>query len=123
MIPVRRMSRCCALPVSGRVARAHRRPPGYREPRGAGAVKNLLKTRRRRLIAVAAFALLMPVIASYTTFMLKPSSLPIGVRTVEWIRQNHGNWVVDRIEHVWYSLHAPKQGGPQLKSLPSVGLA
>jgi len=69
------------------------------------------------------FALLVPVITSYTTFMLKPSSLPFGVRTVEWIRQHGGNWTVDEIEHVWYSLHAPEKGGPQLKSLPTVGLA
>ncbi len=81
------------------------------------------RVRRRRLIAIAALALLVPVISSYTAFMLKPSSLPFGVRTVEWIRQNHGNWLVDEIEHVWYSLHAPEEGGPQLKSLPSVGLS
>src|SRR5437660_12775774 len=54
--------------------------------------------------------------------MLKPSSLPLGVRTVEWIRDHHGNWFVDQIEHLWYSWHAPKKGGPQLKSLPTVGL-
>src|SRR5712692_3630858 len=72
---------------------------------------------RRRLIAMAAFALLLPVIYSSTTFMLKPSSLPFGVRTVEWIRQHGGNWTVDEIEHVWYSLHAPKKGGAPLTSL------
>jgi len=42
---------------------------------------------------------------------------------VEWIRQHNGNWVVDEIEHAWYSLHTPEKGGPQLKSLPTVGLA
>ena len=72
---------------------------------------------------MAALALLLPLAYSYTTFMLKPSSLPLGVRTVEWIRAEHGNWVVDEIEHAWYSLHTPKKGGPQLKSLPIVGLA
>src|SRR3989442_2729353 len=79
--------------------------------------------RRRRLIGMAALALLLPVTYSYTTTMLKPSSLPLGVRTVEWIRQHNGNWVVDEIEHAWYSLHTPEKGGPQLKSLPTVGLA
>jgi hypothetical protein len=72
---------------------------------------------------MAAFALLLPVIYSYTTTMLKPSSLPLGVRTVEWIRHHGGNWTVDEIEHVWYSLHAPKKGGPPLTSLPTVGLS
>jgi phosphodiester glycosidase len=65
---------------------------------------------------------LSPAIFSYTTTMLKPSSLPLGVRSVEWLRAHHGNWLVDEIEHFWYSWHAPKPGGPQLKSMPAVGL-
>jgi hypothetical protein len=68
-----------------------------------------------------ALVLLLPVMYSYTTTMLRPSSLPLGVRTVEWIRDNHGNWFVDHFEHLWYSLHAPKKGGPQLRTLPTVG--
>ena len=50
-----------------------------------------------------------------------PSSLPLGVRTVEWLRMNHFNWLVDDAEHVYYSWKAPKKGGPQLKTLPGVG--
>lgn len=79
--------------------------------------------RRRLMIALAALVLLSPVLYSYTTTMRRPSSLPLGVRTVEWIRAHGGNWVVDEIEHIWYSWHAPKKGGQQLKSLPIVGLA
>jgi len=78
---------------------------------------------RRLLIALAAVMLLSTVIYSYTTTMLKPSSLPLGVRTVEWIRAHHGNWFADEAEHFWYSWHAPKRGGPQLESLPRLGLA
>jgi hypothetical protein len=55
--------------------------------------------------------------------MLQPSSLPLGVRSVEWLRANHGNWLVDTAEHYYYSWQAPDKGGPQLKSLPAVGLA
>jgi hypothetical protein len=51
-----------------------------------------------------------------------PSSLPLSVRTVEWLRQNHFNWLVDGVEHVYYSWNAPAKGGPQLKTLPGVGL-
>ena len=51
-----------------------------------------------------------------------PSSLPLGVRTVEWLRSNHMNWAVDEAEHVWYTWHAPQKGGPQLSILPTVGL-
>jgi len=55
--------------------------------------------------------------------MLQPSSLPLGVRSVEWLRNHHGNWLVDEVEHVYYGWKAPKKGGLQLKALPAVGLA
>ncbi len=51
-----------------------------------------------------------------------PSSLPLSVRTVEWLRMHHFNWVVDEVEHVYYTWNAPKKGGPQLKTLPAVGV-
>jgi hypothetical protein len=55
--------------------------------------------------------------------MMKPSSLPLWPRSVEWLRQHHGNWLVNEVEHYYYSWTAPSKGGPQLKRLPSVGLA
>jgi hypothetical protein len=55
--------------------------------------------------------------------MLKPSSLPLWPRTVEWIRAHHGNWLIDEAEHYYYSWKAPAKGGPQLTTLPAVGLA
>ena len=79
--------------------------------------------RLRWVLPLSILVLLSPAIYSYTTTMLKPSSLPLGVRSVEWLRAHGGNWIVDEAEHFWYSWHAPKPGGPQLKSLPSVGLA
>src|SRR5215475_11217483 len=53
---------------------------------------------------------------------LQPSSLPLGVRSVEWLRLHHLNWLVDNAEHVYYSWRAPSKGGSQLKVLPKVGL-
>ena len=83
--------------------------------------------RRRRLglrllVPVLVLALLSPVIYSWTAMAVQPSSLPLGVRTVEWLRMNHFNWLVDEVEHVYYGWRAPKKGGPQLKTLPTVGL-
>ena len=66
-------------------------------------------------------ALLSPVFYSYVSTMVQPSSLPLGIRTVEWLRQNHGNWLVDEAESIYYRWKAPKKGGPQLKVLPAVG--
>jgi hypothetical protein len=71
----------------------------------------------------AILIILSPAIYSYTTTMMKPSSLPLWPRSVEWLRANHGNWLVDEVEHYYFTWKAPSKGGPQLARLPSVGLA
>ena len=92
-----------------------------RERRQNAAVR---RRRRRTLLAVlAAFVLLLtPVAYSYISYMTRPSSLGWWPNTVEWIRANHGNWLVDTAEHYYYSWTAPSKGGPQLKTLPTVGV-
>jgi hypothetical protein len=105
---------------------------GVTESTGGGtplreARRQEARTRRRRrrgLAGVAAvLVLLSPVIYSYTSTMLQPSSLPLGVRSVEWLRNHHGNWFVDHAESVYYGWKAPKKGGSQLKALPAGGLS
>jgi hypothetical protein len=90
-------------------------------------VSRRLRWRRRRRIrrvaALVVVVVLAPVVYSYVTAMMQPSSLPLWPRTVEWIRANHGNWLVDEVEHYYYSWKAPSKGGSQLTSLPPVGLA
>jgi len=71
---------------------------------------------------VAFLGAVSPALYSYTTTMLQPSSLPLGVRSVEWLRLHHMNWLVDEVEHVYYGWKAPAKGGPQLRALPAVGL-
>ena len=66
---------------------------------------------------------LSPAFYSYISTMLMPSSLPLGVRSVEWLRSHHGNWLVDEVESVYYRWKTPAKGGPQLKTLPRVGIA
>ncbi|HUA29709.1 MAG TPA: phosphodiester glycosidase family protein [Streptosporangiaceae bacterium] len=90
-----------------------------------GSVPGRRRRRRRRLLIAAPFAALLSwAIIAYTVWMVQPTSLPWSVRSVEWVRQEvpFGNWLVDNGEHVYYSLNAPHKGGPQLKSLPKVGL-
>ena len=68
--------------------------------------------------------LLSPAFYSYTHWMLQPTSMSAGVRSVEWVRvQPGGSWLVNQLEHIYYSWNAPKKGGPQLTQLPSVGIA
>ncbi len=77
----------------------------------------------RRVLLVALLGLLSPVLYSYVAMAVQPSSLPLGVRSVEWLRQHHGNWLVDKAESIYYGWKAPRRGGPQLKALPAVGVA
>jgi hypothetical protein len=91
------------------------------------AVEKAMRPRRRpprlRLsILVFLLVLLLPAIYSWTRMAVQPSSLPLGVRSVEWLRMHHFNWLVDTSEHYYYSWTAPSKGGPQLKTLPSIGL-
>src|ERR1700756_3716006 len=80
------------------------------------------RPRLRWWIPLFLFVLLSPAIYSWTRMATSPSSLPLGVRTVEWLRTNHFNWLVDDAEHVYYTWKTPAKGGPQLKTLPTVGL-
>ena len=80
--------------------------------------------RRLRRILLAAFLfLLIPVLFSYVTTMLRPSNSSMGIRTVEWLRDHGAAQLVADAESFYYSLNAPAKGGPQLKALPQVGVA
>src|SRR5690242_4686825 len=80
---------------------------------------------RRILLAAPFLAVLSWAMVSYTVWMVQPTSLTWGVRSVEWVRQDvpFGNWLVDEAERVYYTLNAPKKGGPELKSMPPFGLS
>lgn len=81
----------------------------------------LRRLRWRRLLTLGcAIALVFPL-ASFTGAMLRPSSLPFGIRSIEWLRANGAAWLVNDVESLYYRWNAPKKGGPSLRSLPSVG--
>ncbi len=68
-------------------------------------------------------ALLVWLVSSFSVYMLRPSSMNFSEKSAEWVRTlPFGNWIVNTSEHVYYSDHAPKKGGPQLTKLPDVGL-
>ncbi|MFI5227360.1 MAG: hypothetical protein ACHQ3P_11875, partial [Candidatus Limnocylindrales bacterium] len=81
------------------------------------------RIRRGRVTLLVAFILLLPVVWSYASWMVQPSSLPFTIRSVEWVRANHGAWLVNDIERFYYTHKAPKKGGPGIKALPTVGVA
>jgi len=90
--------------------------------RGVRRKRRSRRARRRRLAAVLLLAL-SPVFYTYISTMMKPSSLPLGIRTVEWIRGHQGAWLVNDLERLYYSWNAPSKGGPTLRALPKVGAA
>lgn len=77
--------------------------------------------RRRRIMVLAVVPFIALVLYSYVSTMLQPSSLPLGIRSIEWIRANGAAWIVTDVERVYYQLTAPEKGGPGLHSLPRVG--
>jgi hypothetical protein len=99
------------------------RGAGRRERRREPAARRR-RRRRRIFIGAVVLVLLVPTLISYTSWMLEPTSMTFSERSTEWVRTDvpFGNWLVDEIEHVYYTVNAPKKGGPQLKSLPAVGL-
>jgi len=88
------------------------------------SVLRRLRSRQRwRVWVTVLIVLSSPALYSYVGTMEQPSSLPLAVRSVEWVRSHHGSWLVDETEHVYYGwLKAPRTGGPALPTLPSVGL-
>jgi hypothetical protein len=78
--------------------------------------------RRRGLIAAPFALVLLWAAISYTHWMLEPTSMTTSERSAEWVRNDvpFGNQIVDEGEALFYT--PPKAGGPQLKSLPKVGL-
>ena len=79
--------------------------------------------RARRILLLAAIACLLPAGISYVGAMGEKHNVGLGVRSVEWLRQNGGNSLVSQIENWYYTLTAPEKGGPPLRSLPQVGVA
>jgi hypothetical protein len=67
----------------------------------------------------AALLCLVPVLASYVSAMSRPSDSSLGIRSVEWLRDNGARGVVNTVENWYYSLNAPAKGGPALRALPT----
>jgi hypothetical protein len=80
-------------------------------------------SRLRRIAIVASVVALVPAAISYVSAMSGPSNTALGVRSVEWLRDNGAAGIVGQIETWYYSLTAPSKGGPARKALPKVGVA
>jgi hypothetical protein len=64
---------------------------------------------------------MLPVVWSYGRALTGPGSDSFQARTVEWARDNHLGWAVDRVEKWWFANHQAKIGGsPDLAARPTV---
>jgi Phosphodiester glycosidase len=96
-------------------------------PRGA-APRSVFRTprssrpsgwrRARRIGFTVAILCLLPTIVSYADMLAQRSDSSVGVRTVEWLRDNGARGLINRVESIYYSLTAPPTGGPALRLLP-----
>jgi Phosphodiester glycosidase len=86
---------------------------------GASRSPGVAPLRRARRIAIAASAIcLIPAFVSYVGALTQSSNAGIGIRTVEWLRDNGARAIVNDVENLYYSLTAPATGGPALRALP-----
>ena len=60
----------------------------------------------------------LPAVISYVLMVLQPSDTSLGIRSVEWLRDNGARGLVNTVESTYYSLNAPSTGGPALRALP-----
>ncbi len=75
--------------------------------------------RARRVALVAGLLCLVPVLISYVSTMTQRSDSSLGIRTVEWMRDNGARGLVNTVENWYYSLNAPAKGGRALRTLPA----
>ncbi len=102
-----------AAPLSRRELREQRERERAAAKRGKAPKAQRSKRSKwiRRGIAIAVVLLLIPVAVDYVDYLNRPGSDTISVRTVEWIRDNGGNGIVNTIERWWYTNNPPPTGG------------
>jgi hypothetical protein len=96
------------------------RDPSTRPFLGASGRVRLRRRRRRQLVAMAVVVALVSVpVGDLGLYLARPSSDPVSVRAVEWMRERGGSPVVNRAERWWYTTHPPPVGGAPPRPLPA----
>ncbi|MBV8712750.1 MAG: phosphodiester glycosidase family protein [Solirubrobacterales bacterium] len=102
--------------------RASERRPHQRRQAHHRRATSPVRFRARRIAALVTLLLAMDVFVSFADAMLRPSNVGLGVRVVEWLRDNGAAGLVSDVEAIYYSLNAPSTGGAALRALPKVGV-
>jgi Phosphodiester glycosidase len=69
------------------------------------------RRRVRRVVALVVGALLVVVLCSLGHAVLVSNGDPVSANATEWARGHSLGWLVDGVEHWWYSHHQPPKGG------------
>jgi hypothetical protein len=101
--------------------RSAARTAGHRAPRARVRPAKAARYRVRRVVVLTALLLLLLSGMSLAGALFQRSAVGVGVRFVEWVRDNGGAGIVSKVESIWYSINAPSTGGPALRRLPKVG--
>jgi hypothetical protein len=74
--------------------------------------------RGRRVLTLAALFTLLPGLLSFASMLTQPSDTSLGIRSVEWLRDNGARGMVNQVESIYYTMNGPSTGGPALRALP-----
>jgi Phosphodiester glycosidase len=74
--------------------------------------------RARRIALLAAGLCLIPAAVSFISMLTQRSDSSLGIRSVEWLRDNGARGLVNEVENIYYTLNAPATGGAALLALP-----
>jgi Phosphodiester glycosidase len=72
--------------------------------------RRVRELRRRALVSVVLALLFVPVL-SFAHAVLVSNGDPLSANATEWARGHSLGWLVDDVEHWWYSHHQPPTGG------------
>ncbi len=89
------------------------RPSARRGPVGPTGWRRV-----RRVLLLTAVLALIPAFISLFGALTGPSNSTLGIKFVEWMRDNGARGIVNKVENIYYSLNAPAKGGPGLHRLP-----
>lgn len=111
---------CCteSFKVIALLTRPETQPHSIATPSRARARGHEPRGRATRIILLAAAFALVPAAVSFLHMLTQPSNSSLGIRAVEWLRDNGARGLVNDAENFYYSLSAPRKGGPPLRSLP-----
>lgn len=89
--------------------------PAVKEPPTARQRRHHL---RRRIVLLIFTALMVPVAWSYTGYLTAAGDAPVGVRSVDWLRDHGFESVVNNIEQWWYTRTKPTGARVPSSELP-----